>query len=101
MEEEQEVNDLWRHGEEAQDEVEGTVRGGVEGLVGVEGEDVVRPSPLELPLPHEQGGPAFEPGRAPCCQSVTTPCRVRTSVMRCVRGPLSSFMSNWPRAMGR
>ena len=29
--------------------------GGVEGLAGVEGEDVVGPSPLELPLRHEQG----------------------------------------------
>ena len=45
VEEEQEVHDLRRHGEVAQDEVEGTVRGGVEGLVGVEGENVVGPSP--------------------------------------------------------
>ena len=30
--------------------------GGVEGLAGVEGEDVVGPSPLELPLRHEQRG---------------------------------------------
>ena len=34
----------------------GAVRGGVEGLAGVEGEDVVGPSPLELPLRHEQWG---------------------------------------------
>ena len=40
VEEEQEVDDLRRHGEVAQDEVEGAVRGGVEGLAGVEGEDV-------------------------------------------------------------
>ena len=45
--EEQEVNDVRRHGEVAQDEVEGAVWGGVEGLAGVEGEDVVGPSPLE------------------------------------------------------
>ena len=32
------------------------MRGGVEGLAGVEGEDVVWPSPLKLPLRHEQGG---------------------------------------------
>ena len=56
VEEEQEVDDLWRHREVAQDEVEGAVRGGVEGLAGVEGEDVVGPSPLELPLRHEQWG---------------------------------------------
>ena len=31
------------------------MRGGVEGLAGVEGEDVVGPSPLEPPLRHEQG----------------------------------------------
>ena len=42
----------------------------------------------------------LEPGRAPCCQSLTTPCRVSTSVMRWARGPVSSFMSSWPRAMG-
>ena len=35
VEEEQEVDDLWRHGEVEQDEVEGAVRGGVEGLAGV------------------------------------------------------------------
>ena len=31
------------------------MRGGVQGLAGFEGEDVVRPPPLELPLRHEQG----------------------------------------------
>ena len=30
------------------------MRGGVEGLEGVEGEDVVGPSPLQLPLRHER-----------------------------------------------
>ena len=54
VEEEQEVDDLRQHGGVAQDEVEGAVRGGVEGLAGVEGENVVGPSPLELPLRHEQ-----------------------------------------------
>ena len=43
VEEEREVDDLWRHEEVAYDEVEGAVRGGVEGLAGVEGEDVVSP----------------------------------------------------------
>ena len=56
VEEEQEVNDVRRHEEVAQDEVEGAVWGGVEGLAGVKGEDVVGPSPLELPLRHEQRG---------------------------------------------
>ena len=56
VEEEQEVNDLRGSGEVAQDEVEGAVRGGVEGLAGFGGEDVVGPSPLEVPLRHEQGG---------------------------------------------
>ena len=56
VEGEQEVNDLRRHGEVAQDEIECAVRGCVEGLAGVEGEDVVGPSPLELLLRHEQGG---------------------------------------------
>ena len=55
-EEEQKVDDLRRHGEVAQDEVEGAVRGVVEGLAGVEGENVVGPSLLELPLRHEQWG---------------------------------------------
>ena len=54
FEEEQEVDLLRRYGEGAQDEVEGAVRGGVEGLAGVEGENVVGPSPLELPLRHDQ-----------------------------------------------
>ena len=49
--------DLRRHGEVAQDEVEGAVRGGVGGLAGVEGENVVGPSLLEstgpgLACPH-------------------------------------------------
>ena len=56
VEEEQEVNDLRRHGEVAQDEVERAVQGGVKGLAGVKGEDVVGPSPLELSLRPEQGG---------------------------------------------
>ena len=56
VEEEQEVDDLRRHGEVAQDEVEGAVRGGVEGLGGVEGENVGKPSLLELLLRHEQLG---------------------------------------------
>ena len=99
VEEEQEVDDVRRHGEVAQDEVEGAVRGGVEGLAGVEGENVVGPSPLELPLRHEQWR-ACVGARDPCCQSLTTPCRVSTSVMRLVRRPVSSFMSSWPRAMG-
>ena len=56
VEEEQEVNDLWRHGEVAQDEVGCDVCSGVEGLAGVEVEDVVGPSLLDLSLRHEQGG---------------------------------------------
>ena len=56
VEEEQEVNDLRRHGEVAQDEVECAMRAGVEGLAGVKGEDVVGFPPLELLLRHEQGG---------------------------------------------
>ena len=55
VEEQQEVDDLRRHGKVAQDEVEGAVRGGVEGVAGVDGEGVVRPAPLELPLRHDQG----------------------------------------------
>ena len=41
------------------------MRGGVEGLAGVEGEDVVGPSPLELPLRHEQGGGGVGAGESP------------------------------------
>ena len=63
--EEQEVNDLRGHGEVAQDEVECAVRGGVGGLAGVEGEDVVGPSPLELPLRHEQEGAGIGAGEGP------------------------------------
>ena len=56
VEEGQEVNDLWRQGEVAQDEVECALRGTVQGLAGVEGEEVVGASPLELPLRHAQRG---------------------------------------------
>ena len=41
------------------------MRGGVEGLAGVEGEDVVGPSLLELPLRHEQGGGGVGAGESP------------------------------------
>ena len=41
------------------------MRGGVESLVGVEGEDVVKPSPLELPLRHEQGRAGVGAGEGP------------------------------------
>ena len=56
VEEEQEVNDLWRLKEVAQNEVGCALRGGVKGLARVEGEDVGGPSLLELPLRHEQEG---------------------------------------------
>ena len=48
--------DLRGQGEVAQDEVDCAVRGGVGGLAGVEGEDLVRPPPLQMRLRHEQGG---------------------------------------------
>ena len=41
------------------------MRGGVEGLAGVQGEDVVGPSPLELPLRHEQGRAGVGAGEGP------------------------------------
>ena len=57
VEEEQEVNDVRRHGEVAQDEVGGRRCGAVsKALRASKGEDVVGPSPLELPLRHEQRG---------------------------------------------
>ena len=62
MEEEEEVNDLRRNGEVAQDEVECAMLGCVEGLAGVEGEGVVGPSPHEMPLRHEQGEASFADG---------------------------------------
>ena len=64
VDEEQEVNDLRRHRQVAQDRVECAVRGGVKGLAGVEGEDVLGSCPPELPLRRERGGPVLEPGRA-------------------------------------
>ena len=60
--------------------------GHVEVLAGVEGEDVVGLPSLELPLRHEKGGGVLEPGRAPCCHSLTTPCRVSTVSIACTRG---------------
>ena len=61
---------------------------------------------LSLPRPScrcamNRGEAVFEPGRAPCCQSLTTPCSVSTSVICWVRRPVSSFMSSSPRAMGQ
>ena len=47
VEKKQKVDDLRRNREVEQDEVEGAVRGRVEGLAGVEGENVVEPSPAE------------------------------------------------------
>ena len=41
------------------------MRGGVGGLAGVEGEDLVGSSPLELPLRQEQGGPGVGAGDGP------------------------------------
>ena len=41
------------------------MRGGVKGLAGVEGEDVVGPSQLELPLHHEQGRAGVGAGEGP------------------------------------
>ena len=41
------------------------MRAGFEGLAGVEGEDVVEPSPLELPLRHVQGGDGIGAGEGP------------------------------------
>ena len=58
-------NDLRRHGQVAQDEVECAMRGGVEGVAGVEGEDLVGPSRLELPLCHEQEGAGVRAGEGP------------------------------------
>ena len=101
VEEQQEFNDCRRHGEVVQDEVQSGMRGGVKGVAGVEGEDVVGLPLLELPLRHEQGAPPLEPGRTPCCQSLTGLYRVSNSAICWMIGPVSSFMSSWPRAMGR
>ena len=65
VEDEQEVNDLRWHGGVAQDEVGCAVRSGVERLAGVEGEDLVGSSSLELPLRHNQGGPGVGGGKGP------------------------------------
>ena len=47
------------------------------------------------------GGPVLEPGEGPLLPVADHPVVVvSTSVMRWVRGPVSSFMSSWPRAMG-
>ena len=101
LEVEQEVDDLRRHGEVAQDEVEGAVRGGVEGLAGVEGVDVVGLSPLELPLRHEQARAGVGAGEGlllPVADHAV-PCEHLRDALG--EGSVSSFMSSWPRAMGR
>ena len=60
VEEKQEVNDRRQHREVAQDEMERTVQDGVEGLAGVEGQDVVG-----LSLRYEQGGASVGAGEGP------------------------------------
>ena len=100
VEEKREVNDRRRRREVAQDEMQRAVRGSVKGLAGAEGEDIVGLPQLELPLRHEQGGPVLEPGRAPCCQALTTLYHLSTSPFGWVRGSVSSFKSLWPRVMG-
>ena len=84
----------------AQDEVEGPVWGGVEGLAGVEGEDVVGPSPLELPLRHEQRGACVGAREGPLLPVAdhSVPCEHFCDALG--EGAVSSFMSSWPRAMG-
>ena len=95
------VNDLWLHGEVARDEVECVVRGDVEGLAGGKPEDVVGSSPLELPLHHEQGGPGVGAGEGPLLPIADHAASRSTSMIHWVRGPVSSFMSSWAKAMGR
>ena len=74
--------------------------GGVEGLAGVEGEDVVGPSPLELSLRHEQGraGVGAREGPLMPVTDHSVSCEHLRDVLG--EGPVSSFMSSWPRAMG-
>ena len=48
-----------------QDEVECAVRGGVESLAGVEGENMPRSCPLKLPLRQEYGGGGVGAGEGP------------------------------------
>ena len=48
-----------------------------------------------------RAGLVLEPGRASCLKSLTTLYRVSTYAIRWVRGPVSSFMCSWHRAMGR
>ena len=76
------------------------MQGGVEGLAGVEGEDVVGPSPLELPLHHEQGTAGVGAGEGPLLPMADH--SVPSEHLRdpLAEGPVSGFMSSWPRAMG-
>ena len=101
VEEQQEVTDLRRQREVAQDEVESSVRGGVEGLPGVEGEDVVASFPLELPLRHEQGGGGIGAGEGPLLPMANH--AVSRELLRDAlgEGVMSSFMSRGPGALIR
>ena len=100
VQEEQEVNDRRRHREMAQDQVERAVLGGVEGLAGIEGEDVVGRPLLELPLRHKQGGAGVGAGEGPLLPAADHAVALEHLRDRLMWGPVSSFMSNWPRAMG-
>ena len=77
------------------------VPGGVEGLGNVEGEDVVGSSLLEPPLRHEQGGAGVGAGEGlllPIADHAVSREHLRDVLGE---GAVSSFMSSWPRAMGR
>ena len=72
-----------RHEEVAQDEMDGSLRGGVEGLAGVEGEDIVGLPPLELPLRHERGGSGVGAG-----EGLLLPAADRARLCEPLCGPL-------------
>ena len=91
VEEEQEVDDVSRHGEGSRMRWRAPC-GAVSKALRASKEKT------SLGLPRwscrcamNSGGPVLEPGRAPCCQSLTTPCRVSTYVMRWVRGPVQQL----------
>ena len=70
------------------------MRGVVEGLAGVEGEDVVGPPPWELPLRHEQAGAGVGAGEGPLLPVADhfVPCEDFRDALG--EGPVSSFMSS-------
>ena len=83
----EELNELLWDPHVAREEGQSPMRGGVESLGDIKGQDVVLfLTSLKPALCQEYRGAAVEPGMAPNCQSTAIPLRAKTAVNLCMRG---------------